>query len=67
VELDEVKYEENEYEEYEKAGRYSVILVHNMYENWSTFLMELIDTGMRETLRPNFDTTKNSVIVKFNS
>lgn len=30
---------------------------------------EMIDTGMRETLglRPNFDTTKNSVIVKFNS
>lgn len=52
-----------------KMGKYSITLVHDMGENWSRFLTELIDTGMTETLglRPNFDTTKNSVIVKFNS
>lgn len=54
-------------DEDEKIGGYSITLVHDMGEKWSRFLMELIETGMRKTLglRPNFDTTKNSVIVKF--
>ena len=56
-------------DEDDKTGRYSITLVHDMGEKWSRFLMELIDTGMRKTLglRPNFDTTKNSVIVKFDA
>lgn len=55
-------------DEDDKTGRYAITLVHDMGEKWSRFLMELIETGMRKTLelRPNFDTTKNSVIVKFN-
>lgn len=53
----------------DNTGRYSITLVHDMGEKWSRFLTELIETGMRKTLglKPNFDTTKNSVIVKFNS
>jgi hypothetical protein len=63
VELEEVEYYKNENEnknENGKTGRYSITLVHDMGENWSRFLMELVDTGMSETLglRPNFDTTK---------
>jgi hypothetical protein len=60
---------EEEGEEGGKIGRYSITLVHDMGEKWSKFLMELIDIGMRNTLgmRPNFDTSKNSVIVRFNS
>jgi hypothetical protein len=63
----EVVLEDNE--EDEKTGRYSITLVHDMGEKWSRFLVELIDSGMRNTLGliPDFDTSKNSVIVTFNS
>ena len=52
----------------EKIDRYSITLVHDMGEKWSRFLMELIDTGMRNIIgiRPSFDASKNTVIVKFN-
>lgn len=56
-------------EEDETTGRYSITLVHDMGEKWSRFLVDLIDTGMRNTLgiRPDFDTSTNSVIIMFNS
>jgi hypothetical protein len=71
----EVEIEEGDEEEEEtvkgsgKSTKYSITLVHDMGEKWSRFLMELIDTGMRNTLgvKPNFDSSMNSVIAKFNS
>jgi hypothetical protein len=50
-----------------KSTEYSITMVHDMGEKWSTFLLEVIDTGMRNILgiRPSFDISKNSVVARF--